>query len=294
MDVEITAFLTDLEQQRGASPHTLSNYRLDLDQMQCWLDERRISWETINRKTVRAWVAWMYGEGYATASMARKLSALRSLFRYLLREGRVTSSPLLLVPAPKKGKTLPSVLSVAEMERLIAAPDASTPLGMRDRCLLEVLYATGLRVSELLGLHVDGIDWVERSIRVIGKGTKERIVLLGDLAVDALEAYVRHARPILLGDHRDDALFLSHLGTALSVRGFHVVLQRYVQSAGIERHITPHTLRHSFATHLLEGGADLRSVQELLGHASVSTTQVYTHVSEGYLREVYARSHRGA
>lgn len=294
MEVEIADFLTDLAQQRGASHNTLINYRLDLEQVAQWLVERGIPWETVDRKNVRAWVAWMHAEGYATASMARKLSALRSLFRYLVKEGHVLRSPLLLIPIPKKGQTLPGVLSIEEMERLIAAPDSSSALGKRDRCLLEVLYATGLRVSELLALRVDSIDWVERSIRVIGKGMKERIVLLGDLAVDALESYLHRGRPILLGDHCDDSLFLSYLGTALSVRGFHDVLQRHVQSSGIERHVTPHTLRHSFATHLLEGGADLRTVQELLGHASVSTTQVYTHVSEGYLRDVYARAHKGA
>jgi integrase/recombinase XerD len=185
-------------------------------------------------------------------------------------------------------------LTVEEIERLLVAPDGATPLGIRDRCLFEVLYATGLRVSELLGLRVDQIDWTRRSIQVLGKGSKERIVLVGDLAIDALEHYIHEARPQLERDVSCDDLFLSHLGQALSVRGFHLVLQRHLAHCGIARHVTPHTLRHSFATHLLEGGADLRTVQELLGHASVSTTQVYTHVSEGYLRDVYSRAHRGA
>jgi integrase/recombinase XerD len=185
------------------------------------------------------------------------------------------------------------VLSVDEIERLIEAPDRGTPLGIRDRAMLEVMYATGMRVSELLSLDIEDVDWPGRSIRVMGKGNKERIVLLGDLAVDALERYVHDARGALLRSRRTDALFLSHLGRRLSVRGFHVLLQSHLERAGIARHVTPHTLRHSFATHLLEGGADLRSVQELLGHASVSTTQVYTHISEGYLREAYARARGG-
>ena len=292
---EAEAFLVDLRERRGASEHTTLNYSLDLEHLSAWLIARDItSWQSLTRHDVRSWIAWMHSEGYAPASIGRKLSALRSLFRFLMREGRIGESPLVLVPAPKRGKTLPSVLSLDEIERLLAAPDPGTPLGMRDRSMLEVLYATGLRLSELLGLRLDSVDWTQRSIRVIGKGTKERIVLLGDLALDALERYTHEGRPALARNQDDHALFLSHLGTPLSVRGFHVVLQGHVRAAGIEKHVTPHTLRHSFATHLLEGGADLRSVQELLGHANVSTTQVYTHISEGYLREVYARAHRGA
>lgn len=291
----IDGFLSDLQLRRGASNHTMVNYRRDLEHLSAWLAPLGIaSWDQVNRTTVRRWIAWMHGEGYAPASIARKLSTLRSLFRYLVRENMVETTPMLLVPAPKGRKTLPSVLTIEEIERLLAAPDATTPLGIRDRCLFEVLYATGLRVSELLGLKVDQIDWTRRSIQVMGKGSKERIVLIGDLAIDALERYVHESRPQLERGSTCDALFLSHLGTPLSVRGFHVVLQNHLAQTGIARHVTPHTLRHSFATHLLEGGADLRTVQELLGHASVSTTQVYTHVSEGYLRDVYARAHRGA
>lgn len=295
MNRGIDRFLQDLERRRGASPHTLTNYRLDLVHLAEWLTDHAVtSWQEVDRQIARRWVAWMHAEAYAPASITRKLAALRSLFRYLLREGDITRNPLILIPAPKARRTLPNVLSVDEIERLLAAPVSSSALGLRDRCLFEVLYATGLRVSELLALRVGDIEWTERSLRVWGKGAKERIVLLGDLAVDALERYLHSGRLVLTKGHEVDALFVSHLGRPLSVRGFHLVLQQHLRAAGIERHITPHTLRHSFATHLLEGGADLRSVQELLGHASVSTTQVYTHISEGYLREVYARAHKGA
>jgi integrase/recombinase XerD len=295
MNDSIETFLTDLQLRRGASPHTVENYRRDLEHLCDWLSALDITtWKQVNRAAVRRWIAWMHGEGYAPASIARKLSALRSFFRYLVREDIVEISPMLLVPAPKGRQTLPTVLTVEEIERLLAAPDATTPLGIRDRCLFEVLYATGLRVSELLGLRVEQIDWTRRSAQVLGKGSRERIVLIGDLAMDALERYLHESRPLLERGATCDALFLSYLGKGLSVRGFHLVLQTHLQEAGIARHVTPHTLRHSFATHLLEGGADLRTVQELLGHASVSTTQVYTHVSEGYLRDVYARAHRGA
>lgn len=292
---DLHSFLIDLQQRRGASPHTVQNYRLDMEHLVDWLQERDIkSWIAVDRGVIRRWVAWQYDAGYAPASTARALSTLRSLFRYLVREGRLARSPALLVPGPKKRKALPSVLSVEEIEQLLAVPD-STPLGQRDRCLIEVLYATGLRVSELLSLQREQVDWSGRSVKVRGKGSKERIVLLGDLAMDALESYMHTARPVLKDpDRPNEAIFLSHHGDPLSVRGFHAILRRLCTLAGIEKQITPHTLRHSFATHLLEGGADLRSVQELLGHATVGTTQVYTHVSEGYLREVYARAHRGA
>jgi integrase/recombinase XerD len=294
VDDEITLFLTDLEQRRNASPHTVTNYRLDLLHFRHWARERNLTtWAGCDRLVMRAWTASMHHEGYAPASIARHLSSLRALYRFLIREQMVQENPLMLITGPRNPARLPNVLSVEEIERLIAAPDKVSPLGIRDRCLFEVLYATGLRVSELLGLTVDQIDWTSSTIRVRGKGNKERIVLLGDLAMDALEAYIHRARCLLVKTETEKALFLSYLGKPLSVRGFHIVLQAHVKTAGIQRHVTPHTLRHSFATHLLEGGADLRAVQELLGHASVSTTQVYTHVSEGYLREVYARAHRG-
>lgn len=289
------AFLLDLEQRRGASRHTVHNYGLDLTHFEEWLADRgTVAWRDVDRQSVRAWIAWMHGEGYAASSIGRKLSAARALFRYLVREAVIARSPLVLVPPPKRARMLPNVLSVDEIERLLECPDRSAPLGLRDRAMLETMYATGLRVSELLSLSIDSIDWTRHSVAVIGKGSKERIVLLGELALDALESYIHHGRPVLQRGEECPALFLSHLGRPLSVRGFHLILKGHLQKAGIERPVTPHTLRHSFATHMLEGGADLRTVQELLGHASVSTTQVYTHISEGYLREVYTRSHRGA
>jgi len=295
MNIEIDRFIADLAERRNASTHTLTNYRLDLEHAAEWLRQHDItSWQDVDRRALRSWVSWLHGEGYAPASITRKLSSARALFRFLVREGELVRGPFMLIPSPKARRMLPNVLSVDEIELLISAPDRTTPLGLRDRCLFEVLYATGVRVGELVSLDMDDVDWTSRTIRVFGKGSKERIVLLGDLAVDALEAYVHGGRPPLLKARACDALFLSYRGTRLSVRGFHLVLHEHLQSAGIARHVTPHTLRHSFATHLLEGGADLRSVQELLGHTSISTTQVYTHVSEGYLRDVYARAHRGA
>lgn len=295
MDSDITACLTDLKYRRNASDNTLQNYRLDLEHCSEWMHNHAVDdWIDVKRQHVRAWLTWMHGEGYAATSIARKLSALRTLFRYLAREGRVGESPLLLVRAPKRRQTLPNVMTVDEIEALVETGDVAEPLTSRDRCMFEVLYATGLRLSELVSIDLNDIEWGQRRIKVIGKGRKERYVLLGDIAMDTLELYIHRSRSELLKHQDETALFVSHHGMRLSSRGFHLILQRRLQAAGIHRHVTPHTLRHSFATHMLEGGADLRSVQELLGHASVSTTQIYTHVSEGYLREIYARTHKGA
>jgi site-specific recombinase XerD len=291
VNAEVEAFLTDLRERRGASPHTVQNYGLDLAALVGWLTERGVkTWAAVDRRDVRGWASWMNSEGYARSSIARKLSAARSLYRYLVREGRVERSPFMLVPAPKGGRHLPTVMTVDEIERLVAAPALGTPLGLRDRAMFELMYATGLRAGELLDLTLQSIDWAGGTVRVTGKGTKERIVLAGEIAIDVVERYLHGARPALATPASGDALWLNHHGRPLAVRGFHVILQGHLRSAGITKHVTPHTLRHSFATHLLEGGADLRTVQQLLGHASVSTTQIYTHVSEGYLRDLYSQA----
>jgi tyrosine recombinase XerC len=291
VNAEVDSFLTDLRERRGASSHTVQNYGLDLTALADWLQARDVTtWTAVDRRQVRAWASWLSGQGYARASIARKLSAARSLFRYLVREGRVERSPFMLVPAPKGGRHLPNVLTVAEVERLVDAPSITTPLGLRDRAMFELMYATGLRAGELLDLTLHSIDWASGTVRVTGKGSKERIVLAGEIAMDVVERYLHEARPALATAASGDALWLNHHGQRLATRGFHLILQGHLRTAGITKHVTPHTLRHSFATHLLEGGADLRTVQQLLGHASVSTTQIYTHVSEGYLRDLYSQA----
>lgn len=290
------AFLEHLRTRRRSASNTITSYGLDLEAFIDWCGQRDITtWSAVDRTVIRSWLGWMHGEGYAPSSMARKLSALRALYRYLELTRAIDSNPFLRVKAPKQPRYLPEVMTVEEVERLLAQPDLSTPIGIRDLALLEVLYATGVRVSELLSMKVDSVTWDECMVRVHGKGNKERIVLLGERAMLALEAYLHEARSLLLNGHRDEGwLFISRLGSRLSVRMLHVALGRYLEAADLDKHITPHTLRHSFATHLLEGGADLRLVQELLGHASVQTTQIYTHISEGYLRDAYARAHPNA
>jgi integrase/recombinase XerC len=248
-------------------------------------------WEGVDRHVLRRYLAWLNSRGYVKASIARRLSQLRSFGRFLVCEGVVSTNPFLAVSSPKVPKRLPKVLSVEETVALLSAPDRQTAQGLRDSAILEVLYSGGLRVSELVGLNVSSIDWSRKELTVWGKGAKERIVLLGTPAMEALQAYIDGGRPELNKEKTSSALFLNRLGGRLSTRSVMNIMHKYRRVAGLEKRVTPHILRHSFATHLLDGGADLRSVQELLGHARLATTQIYTHVSQSHAREVYLRSH---
>ncbi len=282
--------------RRRAADNTCTAYRLDLLDCADWFVQKGVDrWQDLDRSNVRAWLGWMHREGYAASSISRKLSALRALFRFLELRRELPANPLTLIKGPKQVKHLPSVLSVDEVEELLAQPDRHTPIGLRDLALLEVLYASGVRVSELLGMKLSDIHWDAATVLIRGKGNKQRIVLLGERALLCLETYIHEARPQLTNGHEtEDHVFLSRLGLPLSVRMFHVALGRYLSQAGLQKRVTPHTLRHTFASHLLEGGADLRVVQELLGHASLATTQIYTHISEGHLRDAYSRAHPNA
>lgn len=292
---EVDRYLDNLRTRRRAAKNTRISYGLDLQDFIAWCRERGISgWDELDRDHVRSWLGWMHREGYAPSSIARKLSSARSFCRFLELERVLERNPLALIKAPKQVRRLPSVLTVEEVDRLLEQPDRSTPTGLRDLAALEVAYSTGVRVGELLAMRMGDVDWDVSSILVQGKGNKERIVLLGERALLCLESYIHEARSHLMNGRRDDHLFLSRLGKPLSVRMFHVAINRYLDGAGLGKRVTPHTLRHTFASHLLEGGADLRIVQELLGHASLATTQIYTHISEGHLRDVYSRAHPGA
>ncbi len=281
--------------RRRAAENTRLAYRLDLADFASWCESVGVnSWQELNRTQIRSWLATMQREGYASSSIARKLAAVRAFYRYLELESKIEQNPFFLIKPPKKASYLPTVLTVEEVERLLSQPDRETPTGIRDLAALEMLYASGLRVNELLNVRLDDVDWGDRTVRVRGKGGNERLVLLGEQAMITLEAYIHKARPQLMNGQASDYLFLSRLGRRLSVRMFHVALNCYLKSAGLEKRVTPHTLRHTFASHLLEGGADLRVVQELLGHASLQTTQIYTHVSDGHLRDTYSKAHPGA
>jgi integrase/recombinase XerC len=249
--------------------------------------------DEVDRHVLRDYLSYLAGRGIAKGSIARKLSAIRSFFRYLVREEIIPKNPIEQVSSPKLDRRLPSFLTKEEMEKLLNAPDLPTPLGQRDRALLELLYASGLRVSELVGLTLEQIDLESNEIRVWGKGSKERMVLMGQPAADALKSYIGEGRLQLQlqSKKKTSALFLDRYGQRLTERSVQRLLNQYAKKAGIGKRVHPHMFRHTFATHLLDGGADLRVVQELLGHARLTSTQIYTHVTKGQARKVYLAAH---
>jgi integrase/recombinase XerD len=287
----IEEFLDALWLEKGLSPHTRSAYRTDLLAFARWLEGRGLTLETVGRDAVLDHLGWRLSEGYQARSTARFLSGLRSFYKYGVREGRIAEDPTLLVSMPQLGAPLPKSLSEADVEALLAAPDTEDSLGLRDRTMLEVLYATGLRVTELISLTLDEINLREGSLRVFGKGSKERLIPLGEEAIAWLEDYLKTARPLLLGGQPGDILFPSQRGTPMTRQTFWHRIKLHAQVAGIRTSLSPHTLRHAFATHLLNHGADLRTVQMLLGHTSLSTTQIYTHVARVRLQQLHAQHH---
>ncbi len=291
MEEYLDRFITYLVVERNASPYTVRNYRREVGEFLRFLEKEGISsLQEVDRRVLTRYLLWLNARGYSKASIRRRISELRSFFKWLVREGAVESNPIEAISAPKVPQRLPRYLKPEEIEAIMQAPDTSQPLGQRDRAILEILYATGMRISELVGLDMGTVDIARGQMMVRGKGSKERIVLLGRPARDALDLYLKEGRPKLLKGKRTSALFLNRFGERLSVRGVQSMLDRCARKAGL-KWVTPHLLRHTFATHMLGGGADLRVVQELLGHASLSSTQVYTHVSQRRAREVYMHSH---
>jgi integrase/recombinase XerC len=281
-----------LQAERNASPFTIRNYERDVGGFLKFLKGEGVpSLAEVDRHILRRYLGWLIEQGYVKASIARKLSALRSFYRYLVQQKKVTTDAISSISSPKPEKHLPSFLTTYEIDKLLNTPDLSTPLGQRDRALLELLYASGLRVSEIVSLDVGQLDLRNREVRVLGKGSKERIALMGKPAAAALEYYLRNGRPQLLGQERTSALFLNRYGKRLVQRGVQLTITKYAEKIGLEKRVFPHLFRHTFATHLLDGGADLRVVQELLGHASLATTQVYTHVTQSQARRVYVAAH---
>jgi len=294
-------YINYLEAERNVSPYTVRNYTSDLLGNYArgsgkgffqFLRHKQIdSLEQVDKHTLREYIAWLMAQGVVKTSIARKLSAIRSFYRYLLREELLSANPLEKASSPKLDKRLPSFLTREEIERLLEAPNLSKSVGQRNRALLELLYASGMRVSELVSLNIGHFDLDSREVRVRGKGAKERIVLMGKPAAGALDAYLKQGRLELLGDRKNQALFLNRYGERLTERMVQKILDKYAAKVGIEKKVHPHTLRHTFATHLLDGGADLRVVQELLGHANLSSTQIYTHVTKSQARKVYLSAH---
>lgn len=288
--VWVDAFLDHLRLIRHASEHTLKGYSSDVIG---FLEFVRRSEAPVDQLLVRRYLAHLQKAGRAKSSVARKIAALRAFFRYLVKRGTIVADPTEGVRAPRQGRRLPKVVAEDLIQPLMLAPDPTTPTGLRDRAILEVLYATGLRVSELLSLRMGDIGPATDEIRVIGKRNRERVVLVGSAAREAVAAYLANGRPRLAAKSKSPttALFLGHRGTPLVPSSVQRIVGGHVEKVSESLKISPHTLRHSFATHLMNHGADLRSVQELLGHENVTTTQIYTHVSRERLKEVYDRTH---
>ena len=285
-------FANHLSAERGLAALTVRNYSTDLAPLYDYMREMDAEGlKDLDRDFLRGYLGWLVKLGYARSSIVRKLSGLRSFLRWLLREGMIETDPLPRRGVMKRESRLPRFLSQREAASLVSSPDMSERLGPRDRALLETLYAGGLRVSEVTGLKVDDIDLRTREVRVTGKGSKQRVVLIGEAARDAISLYLGELRPKLANARSGSALFLSRLGSPLSQRSVQEKVRRYAMKAGLRSGIHTHTLRHSFATHLLDGGADLRVVQELLGHSSPATTQIYTHVTQAKAKEVYLSAH---
>ena len=289
---DISSFLAWVQLERGLSKNTVESYESDLIQCACFLHKQGSSnWQAVSLEHVSAWISSLTLDGYAVASLARKLSALRMLARFLLGEGNLQNDFTELLSNPKKGRFLPHALSIEEMERFLSAPDLTTPLGKRDRAIFELMYGSGLRVSEVSSVLVNAVNLEEGFARIFGKGSKERIVPVGKEAVMAIRNYLHGGRPELVKDRSGGELFLSKRGTPISRKMIWVLVKDYARRAGIEKNLTPHGLRHSFATHLLMGGADIRAVQEMLGHSDVGTTQIYTHVESQRLMDEHAKFH---
>ena len=282
----LDAYVRYLVAERNLSRYTLRNYRSDLSEFGRYLDEAEgIKPLDVDRQSFRRYLVHLRERDAASASVSRKVSTVHGFYRWLAREGRLPSDPLAGVRSPKREQRLPSVLRKEELTALVEAADSDTPQGLRDRAILELMYAAGVRLSEVVGLDIANLDAAERTLRVRGKGNKERIVLVGQPAEKALRRYLSQARPKLAGDG-EQALFLNRDGGRLSGRSIQQIVRRHALRAGLDQRVFPHLLRHSFATHLLDGGAEIRVVQELLGHASASTTQIYTHVTEERQRQV--------
>ena len=290
-DPAVSRFLDAVWLERGLSVNTLAAYRADLTALARWLAERQVPIVATSRADLQDFIAWRVHEGARPRSTARQLSSFRRFFRYLIREGGIQEDPTAQIAMPKIGRSLPKSLTEEQVEALLGAPAVTDPLGNRDRTMLEVLYATGLRVSELVNLRHGQINLNQGVIRILGKGNRERLIPLGEEAVRWLIEFEHGPRGEILLERQTDFLFPTRRGDRMTRQAFWHIIKRYARKAGISKELSPHTLRHAFATHLLNHGADLRVVQMLLGHSDLSTTQIYTHVARERMKELHSQHH---
>lgn len=292
MEGYVNEFINYLAVERGLAQNTLESYGRDLRQFETYLHSGKMEiLKDSNRNTILGYLSNLQSKGRAVSTISRNLAAIKSFYQYLVRERYLDKDPAASLESPKLEKKLPKILSIHEVEELLKQPNILLPTGLRDKAMLELLYATGIRVSELISLNISDVNLDMGYIKCYGKGSKERIVPLGSIAAKCVQEYIAKGRPKLVRTYEEPALFVNHHGNRLTRQGFWKIIKKYAQEANITKEITPHTLRHSFATHLLENGADLRSVQEMLGHADISTTQIYTHVTKNRLKEVYDKTH---
>jgi integrase/recombinase XerD len=297
VDTSVNDFLQFLSVEKGASGNTIAAYRNDLGQLEAFIATRTggvVDWQKASQQVILDFILHLSVKAYADATVARKVAAVKSFFAYLQAEGKVKTNPTESLASPKVGKQLPKPLTVQEIDELLEQPARrTTPEAKRDRAMLELMYATGLRVTELVSLDADDVqlDSAKPFVRLVGKGNRERQIPLLEQPAQEVDDYLKYARPRLVGERNETALFVNRRGERLTRQGFWLILKGYAREAGIAGRVTPHTLRHSFATHMLRGGMDIHKVQELLGHANISTTQVYTQVSREHIREAYEKSH---
>ncbi len=287
----VERFLDALWMERGVSDNTLSAYRNDLVQFIKFINIKDINLILVSREHIQTYLSELTKNKSSNKTSSRRLSSLRGFYQYCLREGLIESDPTALIESPKIGRSLPKSLTESEVEDLINAPDLSTPIGLRDKAMLEILYACGLRVSELVGLTLTQLNLRQGVVRILGKGNKERLVPLGEEALEYIEMFLQTGRDVLLKGKSSDIIFPSSRGQQMTRQTFWHAIKRHAINAGISKTISPHVLRHAFATHLLNHGADLRVVQMLLGHTDISTTQIYTHIAKERLKEMHAKHH---
>lgn len=294
MEDRLDDFIHFLVVEKGLSKNTIVSYKRDLNSYITYLKnvEQLGDLNGVQRPQIVHFLGHLKDTGKSSKTLARHIASIRAFHHFLLREKAVDHDPTVHIESPQHERSLPKVLSMKEVETLLDSPKLTDHFGYRDKAMLEMMYATGIRVSELIGLTLSDVHLTMGFVRCMGKGSKERIIPIGKAASDAIEQYLEKGRPKLVSKkHKDDSLFLNHHGKSLSRQGFWKILKRLATEAGIEKELTPHTMRHSFATHLLENGADLRAVQEMLGHADISTTQIYTHVTKTRLKDVYTKFH---
>lgn len=290
MEENIIKFLKYLKIEKNYSNHTIINYGKDLKIFLNFLEENNINnYKKIDYQLIRKFLEFLYDENYEKKTIARHISSLRSFFKYLIKENIIKENPMILISNPKLDKKLPKYLYSEQIEQILSIPDKTTPLGMRDLTILELLYSTGVRVSELVNIKIEDIDFNERTIKILGKGNKERIVLYSKVLSNYLTDYLEKRNTF---NPNHSYLFINKFGNKLTDRGVRLIIDNILKKGMIDYHISPHMIRHTFATHLLDNGADLKCVQELLGHKNLSTTQIYTHISDEHLRQVYLNTHK--